>query len=99
MRAILIALLSAVLLAGCSSQQTSKTGSMELTQAALESVQTGMTLAEAESKLGPDHTMAASFGDAAAVYSWQEGEGDSTRSIILEFREGKVFNKSGINLK
>lgn len=68
-----------------------------LTQSKLESVQIGMTLAEAESVLGTDHTLVFSMPHASS-YAWTEGSGDNLRSIALTFGDGKVVQKGGSNL-
>ncbi len=81
-----------LLLAGCS-----ESGSGLLAQTTLEKLKPGMTLAEIESIIRPNTTMFFSFG-TASVYQWVEGENDNTKSITVNFENGKLATKAGTNL-
>ena len=73
-------------------------GGARLTQSAMDSLDPGIRLEEAEAALGPDHTAVMAIGDTA-VHQWIEGDGDDTKSIVLTFREGKLVDKAGTNLR
>ncbi|MCH2212783.1 MAG: hypothetical protein MK110_15875 [Fuerstiella sp.] len=77
---------------GCGSGDSST-----LTQSTLRSLEDGMTLKEVEGILGTDHTTVGDFGPAA-THQWVTGEGDSTRTIVVNFTDGKLSMKVGTNL-
>ena len=68
-----------------------------LTQSALSSLEDGMTLKEVEGILGTDHTAIMDLGPTA-THQWVTGEGDSTRTIVVNFTDGKLSMKVGTNL-
>lgn len=69
----------------------------KLTQSNLAKLQDGMSLEEVEKIIGPNTTMVLSLPGASA-FQWAEGEDYDTRSIAINFENGKLTQKIGTNL-
>lgn len=89
-RSILCFLLLMLIL-GCS-------GEPNLTTAKLDAMEKGMSLNDAEKMLGDHNTVVTSPGGGKTI-QWTEGEGDSLKSITMNFAEDKMTMKIGTNLK
>lgn len=81
------------------SPSPSSSGKYSLTLTQYNQIKDGMTLAEAERILGGPGTEMSSTSAAGMTYTTRKWEGEGFSSVILSFKDNRVYSRIQVGLK